>query len=346
MDKIRTGWLTVTRKCNNYCEWCYTQNKLNCETMDYNDALSSVDKLYELGTKRIVLIGGEPTLYNNIADLIKYIVSKGIKVSIASNGRKFSDIDFAKRIVEAGVNSINISLKGTSEYEYLKYTKSNGLTEAIQGYNNLKKIGFNNVSLSYVIVDDDKTNFDNLVELIEKNDLKNIVFQFVKPVLKLKGENDIVDIKKLGAFVTYIYEKMKRTKTNYCLEISFPLCSVDEKILQKMIDENRIITCCHISTGKGLIFDTDLKLLPCNHFAEFPYSDEKIGRLSVSEISDFLDSDICVKLRKTAGSYPSKLCIDCDKWPICGGGCFTRWFYQEPDKIIRELKGGDVNGIN
>ena len=139
---------------------------------------------------------------------------------------------------------------------------------------------------------------------------------------------------------------MKSTKTNYCLEISFPLCSVDEKILQKMIDENRIITCCHISTGKGLIFDTDLKILPCNHFAEFPYSDEKIGRLSVSEISEFLDSDICIKLRKTAGSYPSKLCIDCDKWSICGGGCFTRWFYQEPDKIIRELKGGDVNGIN
>ena len=217
MDKIKTGWLTVTRKCNNYCEWCYTQNKLNCETMDYKDALSSVDKLYELGTKRIVLIGGEPTLYKNITDLIKYIVSKGIKVSIASNGRKFSDIDFAKKIVEAGVNSINISLKGTSEYEYLKYTKSKGLTEAIQGYNNLKKLGFNNVSLSYVIVDDNKNNFDNLVKLIDKNDLKNIVFQFVKPVLKLKDENDIVNKKKLVAFVTYIYEKMKSTKTNYCL---------------------------------------------------------------------------------------------------------------------------------
>lgn len=346
MNEIKTGWLTITRKCNNFCEWCYTQKKLNCEIMTKEDAFSSVNKLKELGAKRIVLIGGEPTLYDGLDELIKYIVSKNIKVSIATNGRKFSDIEFAKKIIESGVSSINISLKGTSELEYVKYTKSKGLNEAIKGYNNLLGLNFKNVSLSYVIVNDDKEHFDELVDLIEKEKLKNIVFQFVKPVLEIKSKNDIVDVKKLGKFVTYIYKKMKTTTTNYCLEISFPLCSVDSNILEKMINENRIITCCHVPTGKGLILDTDLKVLPCNHFAEFPYSEEPIGKLSAQQISDFLDSDICVKLRNTAGSYPSEICANCDKWSICGGGCFTRWFYQEPNSLIEELNGGEKNGIN
>lgn len=338
---IRTGWLTVTRKCNNFCEWCYTKNKLNCENMNFDDAISCVDKLNELGVSRLILIGGEPTLYPNFLELAKYISSKGIKVSLATNGRKLSDLSFASDMINAGITSVNISLKGTSEDEYVKYTKSYGLIEAITGYKNLLDLGFKNVSLSYVIVDDNKKKFNELVELIDKYDLKNIVFQFVKPVLTLENSNDTFDIEKMGKFVSYIYNKMKKTKTNYCLELSFPLCAVDKRILKKLMQENRITTCCHISKGSGVIFDTDFKILPCNHFAEFPYSEEKIGLKSSKEISNFLDSDTCNELRKTAGSYPSKKCIDCDKWEICGGGCFTRWFYQEPEKIIDKLKGGE-----
>lgn len=80
-----------------------------------------------------MLIGGEPTLYSNLVKLIKYIKSKEIKVCIATNGRRLSNFEFAKEIVEAGVDSINISLKGVSENEYLESTKSYGLEEAIKG---------------------------------------------------------------------------------------------------------------------------------------------------------------------------------------------------------------------
>lgn len=41
--KNKTGWLTVTRKCNNACKWCYTKNKLNCNSMNYEDAKTCVD---------------------------------------------------------------------------------------------------------------------------------------------------------------------------------------------------------------------------------------------------------------------------------------------------------------
>ena len=307
--------------------------------------LNLLSTLFDAAVNRIVLIGGEPTLYPNFIELLKYISSKGIKTSLATNGRKLSDLKFASEVIKAGINSINISLKGTSEEEYKKYTKSIGLNEAISGYNNLLSLGFKNVSLSYVIVDDSQERFNNIIKLIDENNLKNIVFQFVKPVLELRDSDELLNIEKMGKFVTYIYEKMKETRTNYCLEISFPLCAVEERILKRMIQENRITTCCHISKGSGVIFDTDFKMLPCNHFAEFPYSEEKIGLRSTEEICDFLNSDICNKLRKTAGSYPSKECINCEKWEICGGGCFTRWFYQNPEEIISKLRGGDNNEV-
>lgn len=154
--------------------------------MSFDNAIQYVDKLSVMGVKRIILIGGEPTLYPKFIDLIKYISQKEIRVSLATNGRKLSDFYFARDVVNAGIGSINISLKGTSEEEYKKYTKSTGLNEAIIGYNNLQKLNFKNVSLSYVIVNNNKKKFNDIVHLIEKNNLKNIVFQFVKPVLSLK----------------------------------------------------------------------------------------------------------------------------------------------------------------
>lgn len=49
---INTGWLTVTRKCNSKCAWCYTKNELNCSFMDYKNAKIAVDNLFDMGGKK------------------------------------------------------------------------------------------------------------------------------------------------------------------------------------------------------------------------------------------------------------------------------------------------------
>lgn len=72
---INGAWLTTNRSCNNRCEWCYAQNAIGNE-MDIDDAKKCVDVLKELKVKHIVLIGGEPTIYSHLIELLKYI--KGI----------------------------------------------------------------------------------------------------------------------------------------------------------------------------------------------------------------------------------------------------------------------------
>lgn len=342
MHKINTGWLTITRKCNNFCEWCYTKHNLNSKDMLFEDAINLVDKLSEMGVNKIILIGGEPTLYNKLPDLIKYISNKKIRVALATNGRKLANINFAKEIIGSGIDSINISLKAISEEQYMLLTKSYGLDEALKGYKNLKKLGFKNISLSYVIVKDDKDEFNKLVDLLKANKIENISFQFIKPTLTLEKSNNIMKLEQMGKFVSYMYEILKEEKINYSFEISFPLCLIDSEILKELIENKVITTCCHISKGSGLVFDTDMKILPCNHFVGYPYSDKIIGKRSVEEIKSFLESDVCTQLRDIAGSYPSKLCINCDKWQICGGGCFTRWFYENPSCIIKNNRLKEV----
>ena len=33
------------------------------------------------------------------------------------------------------------------------------------------------------------------------------------------------------------------------------------------------------------------------------------------------------KFKNVVHRYPTEKCTTCNLWRICGGGCFTRWFY-------------------
>lgn len=337
------AWLTTNRTCNNSCQWCYASNcKNKLDNMDFEKLKSTVDELKKNDIKRIIIIGGEPTINKDINKIISYISAKDIEVSMASNGRKFSDDNFAKELVDNGLSVCNISIKGANEKEYLANTKSYGFHEMVKGYHNLKKLGVK-VSLSYVLCDMDLANFDRFLDSFLENKLDNIVFQLYKPSVDENDDFDTPDINDLAQLCKYVYYKLKKTSIKFSFEISIPLCCLDEKLLNDMLKDKVITTCCHISKGKGIVFDTNFDILPCNHFVDHPLNSVKIPP---TKIIDFWNSDTCTKFRKIVHTYPSQKCAKCSLWKICGGGCFLRWLKYDPDKYINDryfLNGGEKN---
>lgn len=331
---LKSAWLTTNRSCNCRCEWCYAQKTLGPkEAMDIDIARMAVEELKKRQIKKIVLIGGEPTVYKHFLELVQTIHNNGIKCTVATNGIAFKDIDFAKATIEAGVDSINISLKATTEDDYVKYTGTRALENVLSGYNNLKMLGFKPV-FSYVIVNDDEAEFENLINLLESNSIRQIGFQFVKPVIELEKKESIMDIRAMAHFTEYIYERMKKTNIKYGIEISFPLCLIRKEILDNLILEGKINTCCHVQKGSGIVFDTDFKVLPCNHFAEYPFNDTPIDFSKSNSIEELWCSDEVINFRNKSRCYPSDICASCKLWNICGGGCFTRWLFISPKDYI------------
>ncbi|MBR1653942.1 MAG: radical SAM protein [Clostridia bacterium] len=334
MKNFNVAWLTTNRTCNNKCNWCYAKNSLSKTTiMDFAKAKMAVDELKRRGVKRIVLIGGEPTIYTNFFELITYIHENNIKVRIASNGRLFKDISFAQRVKDAGVDGIDISIKATDEDSYYRNTNAYGLNEMVEGYHNLKKVGVR-TSASYVVVNDSKEEFDNLINFLEREKFTSISIQFVKPVLSLNQKETIMRLDDMGKFVGYIYSRMKETNIKYGIEVSFPICLIDEEIFDNLVREGRINNCCHVPKGNGINFDEDFKVIPCNHFADFPFSDA-IDFSDDNALDKLMETDIVKEFRRKARSYPTEKCIKCDKWDICGGGCFTRWLMDDPNQYIK-----------
>lgn len=333
---IKSAWLTTNRSCNCRCEWCYAQKTLGPKSnMDFEMAKTAVDELKKRHVKKIVLIGGEPTIYKHFLDLVSYIRKNDISCTVATNGVAFEDFDFASATVNAGINNINISLKATSEEDYQKYTGIACLEKVLKGYRNLKALGFHPI-FSYVIVDDNQGEFDKLIKLLEDNHVDKIGFQFVKPVLEIDKTDSIMDLRTMARFVEYIYERMEESSVEYSLEVSFPLCLIKEEILKKLICERKIVTCCHVQRGSGIVFDTDFKVLPCNHFAEYPFSPKPIDFTQETSIEDLWNSKEVLDFRMKSRCYPSESCKSCKLWNICGGGCFTRWLFINPSDYINK----------
>ena len=326
----KTAWLTTNKSCNNRCSWCYaSQSNFSDDFMDIEKLYKLVDILCKNNIKNIVFIGGEPSIYKHLLQAVKYIADKQVRMSMATNGIRFSDKSFAQQIVDSGLHNFNISLKGSTPEEYYQNTRSLGFKKSIQGYQNLKSLGAN-VKLSYVLGDQTETEILKLKDFLIKYSLDNIVFQLYKP--SASDGKDVPDMKIIAQTCKTAFEIFKQTDLHYAFEISIPLCLFDKAFLQELIERKIIQTCCHIRKGAGIIFDSNFDILPCNHFVQSPLNREPVP---FDNIIDFWNSSICMQFRDTINTYPSKKCINCNLWENCGGGCILRWFHLNPEDFIK-----------
>lgn len=136
--------VTITLKCNNKCLFC-PRNKylkmISCES--YPQIYSDIKKTRMVSDK-IVLTGGEATLLPFIFDIIKFCKAQGFQsIGMVTNGRRLSDMGFARKIVALGVNDFAISLYSLKDEIHDSITMVDGsCKETKQGLLNMLRIGF------------------------------------------------------------------------------------------------------------------------------------------------------------------------------------------------------------
>jgi len=110
--------LEVTRRCNLNCRFCFADAGHPEPTMD--ELKSAVDNIYTHGEPLIQLSGGEPTLRDDLPELIAYIRGKGARyVQLNSNGMRLaSDEEYAKALAEAGLSFVFMQFDGVSDDVY------------------------------------------------------------------------------------------------------------------------------------------------------------------------------------------------------------------------------------
>lgn len=159
--------LFVTSQCNNKCLMC-AQPPLNRNDIDFffKKNIMLIDNAPN-GLANIGITGGEPTLLKEkLIDLIKYITLRypDTTIHILTNGRAFSDINYAQKYAEIPNVLFGIPIHSDSSFEHDKITQVNGsYVETIKGLYNLASID-KDIELRVVI---NKMNYKRLPQLSE-----------------------------------------------------------------------------------------------------------------------------------------------------------------------------------
>jgi radical SAM protein with 4Fe4S-binding SPASM domain len=103
--------LAVTYRCNNDCSHCYNARPRNYPEISTDDWKNILDRLWSIGIPHIVFTGGEPTLRNDLPELIAHAHQIGQITGLNSNGRRLSDLKYLDTLVNAGLDHVQITVE-------------------------------------------------------------------------------------------------------------------------------------------------------------------------------------------------------------------------------------------
>lgn len=103
--------LAITYRCNNACAHCYNARPRDFIEMSTREWIQVLDKLWAIGIPHIVFTGGEPTLRDDLPDLIRHAELNGQITGLNTNGRKLADKTYLNRLVDAGLDHVQITLE-------------------------------------------------------------------------------------------------------------------------------------------------------------------------------------------------------------------------------------------
>jgi radical SAM protein with 4Fe4S-binding SPASM domain len=103
--------LALTYRCNNRCIHCYNEASRAHNELSTAEWKSVLDRVWNLGIPHVVFTGGEPTLKENLPELIAYAEHMGLITGLNTNGRRLSQPVYLKHLVDAGLDHVQITLE-------------------------------------------------------------------------------------------------------------------------------------------------------------------------------------------------------------------------------------------
>ena len=354
MNKIEACWITLNRACNLRCSYCYTNDLGFKKEMDmkFDDFLKIVKFCKEASINHITLIGGEPTVYTHLKECIKILNNEKLDFVIVTNGILFSDEKYLNELIEAGLDKagvISISLKEVNEEKYKEVTGFEGFEKTLTAFKKLKDLGIR-TTFSFVITPENVSRYlEGIKAFMPYNDENSrvglsICYDFNETGVKNKNYLKEWNYPQfINNFVKTLDELNNITNGNWNLQCGIPRCLINKEDFDKI--KKHTYVGCQLIDGWGLVFDTDLTIIPCN--SSFKTKIGKFGEdfVDYESFVDYMNSEKVSFYLKYIRSLPHKICLDCELLADCKGGCLSYWSQFSMEDIL-EFKKRQTHLIN
>jgi MoaA/NifB/PqqE/SkfB family radical SAM enzyme len=131
----------LTYQCNAQCSFCSYWNNAPSpyQELTLDEIQRGVDSVYRTGCRIINFSGGEPTLRQDLEEIIQYASAKGMWISMVSNGSVLTP-ERIDRLKNAGLDNLFLSLDYADPHRHDSIRKIDGLHDRVlEGLSYLSK---------------------------------------------------------------------------------------------------------------------------------------------------------------------------------------------------------------
>lgn len=168
--------LSITDECNFKCNYCLPdgyQRTRKKQFLSESEIKNLVSAFVELGTKKVRITGGEPSLRKDFSAIISCIAHTPGIVKVAATTNGFNLIKNANYWFDAGLNGINVSVDSLDAKTFHLITGKNIFQKVLEGVRAASAAGFQQVKINSVLMkglNDD--NLDLFIQWIKKQPIQ------------------------------------------------------------------------------------------------------------------------------------------------------------------------------
>ena len=298
--------IALTYRCNNSCAHCYNARSRSFPELNTSEWIAILDHLWELRIPHIVFTGGEPTLREDLPDLIQHAEKNGQITGLNTNGRKLADPSFLDKLLEAGLDHVQVTLEShLPEIHDQMVNLPGAWQETVAGIRNALKTRLYVMTNTTMLTHNSPHIPDTLRFLAELGvptvGLNALIYsgrgKYVGTGLAEKNLQPLLDSAKM-----ITAENGQRliwyTPTQYCnfdpVEFGLGVKGCSAALYNMCLEPNGDV-------------------LPCQSYYH------PVGNIKTNSWEEIWNNELCLQLRERK-SLPAK-CNDCLIQAECGGGC-------------------------
>ncbi len=147
--------ISLTDRCNLRCVYCMPEDmtfRPKAELIQDEELLRLMPLFTELGFHKFRLTGGEPTVRQNMVELVRGIAhTPGVRaVSMTTNGVLLKQL--AAPLKAAGLQRVNVSIDTLDPEKFRRITRWGSLEEVWGGLEEAERVGLTPIKINAVIV--------------------------------------------------------------------------------------------------------------------------------------------------------------------------------------------------
>lgn len=296
--------LALTYRCNIDCAHCYNQRRESAE-LGTDEWRRIIRTLWEHGVPHVDFTGGEPTLRDDLADLVTFAEDLGAITGLLTNGVRLADRGFVRRLQLAGLDYAQVTLESARAEVHDRMVGAEAFARTVQGIRNLAEAGIH-VLTNTTITRSNREGIEEIVPFLKELGTNTFAVNSIIRAGRSRHVDRGLDEEELLPLLRRLRDLAVEHGMKFIWYTPTQYCRLNP------VENDLGVKQC--TAGKyNMAVEPDGTVIPCQSFFR------PLGNILHDPFAKIYGHDFLAALR--GREWVMDKCRDCEWLPTCGGGC-------------------------